>query len=114
MPEIIKIPKRKIITRSEQIEPQIIVDYVIVSESNYSSNGEKLIIIKDVEQSTITLNSLKNQKVTIKVLTNAIIKPDLNKIDEEWDELHLDRGACVQFQFVGGSWLILNSDGLKM
>ena len=41
MPEIIKIPQRKIITRSEQPQPQLPVDNKIVSEPNYTSTGEK-------------------------------------------------------------------------
>ena len=114
MPEIIKIPQRKIITRSEQPHPQLPADYKIVSEPNYTSNGEKLIIAKNVDETIIVLDSTKNQKITVKVLTNVTIRPDMNKIDEEWDELQLDWGACVQFQFVEGNWYILSSDGLKM
>jgi hypothetical protein len=114
MPEIIKIPQRKIITRLEQPQPQLPADYKIVSEPNYTSNGEKLIIAKNVDETIIVLDSTKNQKITVKVLTNVTIRPDMNKIDEEWDELQLDWGACVQFQFVEGNWYILSSDGLKM
>jgi hypothetical protein len=114
MPEIIKIPQRKIITKSLQPQQQLSVDYKIVSEPNYTSNGEKLIIAKNVDETVIILDSTKNQKITVKVLTNVTIKPDINKIDEEWDELQLDWGACVQFQFVEGNWYILSSDGLKM
>ena len=114
MPEIIKIPQRKIITKSLQPQQQLSVDYKSVSEPNYTSNGEKLIIAKNVDETVIILDSTKNQKITVKVLTNVTIKPDINKIDEEWDELQLDWGACVQFQFVEGNWYILSSDGLKM
>ena len=114
MPEIIKIPQRKIITRSEQPQPQLPADYKIVSEPNYTANGEKLIIAKNLDETIIVLDSTKNQKITVKVLTNVTIRPDMNKIDEEWDELQLDWGACVQFQFVEGNWYILSSDGLKM
>jgi hypothetical protein len=116
MPEIIKIPQRKIVTRSvqPQVQPQVPVEYKIVSEPNYISNGEKLIIAKNVDETIIILDSTKNQKITVKVLTNVTIRPDMNKIDEEWDELQLEWGACVQFQFVEGNWYILSSDGLKM
>ena len=29
-------------------------------------------------------------------------------------ELLLEKGSCVQFQFVQGNWYILSSDGLKI
>ena len=35
MPEIIKIPQRKVITKLEQPQQQLPVDYKIVSEPNY-------------------------------------------------------------------------------
>lgn len=114
MPEVINIPTRKTIRRGQPINQVVIPEYKIVSESMYSSNGEKLIIAKDINQTTITLDSTKNSKVTVKVLTSVSVIPDLGKIDEEWDELQLDWGACVQFQFVEGNWYILSSDGLKM
>jgi hypothetical protein len=114
MPEIIKIPQRKVISKTVQSQPTLPVDYMIVSESNYTSNGEKLIIAKDIDETVIILDSTKNQKITVKVLTKVRVLPDLGKIDEEWDELQLDWGACVQFQFVEGNWYILSSDGLKM
>jgi hypothetical protein len=113
MPEVINIPQRKTIRRGQSINQVVTPEYKIVSESEYSSNGEKLIIAKDINQTTITLDSTKNFKVIIKVLTSVSVIPDLGKIDEEWDELQLDWGACVQFQFVEGNWYILSSDGIK-
>jgi len=117
MVSIINIPKRKIIIKGEvttQVTTQSYVpDYKIVSELQYTSNGEKLIIAKDINETTITLDSTKNSKVIIKALTNVRLLPDIGKIDEEWDELQLDWGACVQFQFVESNWYILSSDGIK-
>jgi hypothetical protein len=114
MPQIINIPQRKTIRRGQSINPPVIPEYKIVSEPEYSSNGEKLIIAKNINQTTITLDSTKNTKVIVKVLTSVRVLPDIGKIDEEWDELQLDWGACVQFQFVEGNWIILSSDGLKI
>ena len=34
--------------------------------------------------------------------------------DEEYDELFIDKGACVEFRFCAGVWYIISSDGLKM
>jgi hypothetical protein len=85
----------------------------IISEPSYTVENESLLIIKDVEYSEITLNS-ENDKITIKSLTQCLIKSDVGVIDEEWDELLLEKGACVQFEFVEGNWYILSSDGLKL
>jgi len=105
-------PTRKIISLGEKImeEPRT----KIVSQDFYSTNGETLIIVKDVETCTIELNSSTTEKIIIKTLTSCIIVPDNNRIDEDWDQLDIDRGACVQFQFVEGVWYILSSDGIKL
>jgi hypothetical protein len=85
----------------------------ILTEPTYTVGDENLLIIKSVDESEVTLNS-QNERITIKSLTTVLIKPDTGQIDEEWDELLLEKGACVQFQFVEGNWYILNSDGLKL
>jgi hypothetical protein len=105
-------PNRKVINLGEKIieEPKT----KVVSQEYYSTNGETLLIIRDVEKSTIELNSSTTEKIIIKTLTSCIIIPDQNRIDEDWDQLDIERGACVQFQFVDGVWYILSSDGIKM
>ena len=64
MVQIIQIPQRKIITRSEQPQPQLPADYKIVSEPNYTSNGEKLIIE----------HQNKAEKKTNKIIVNDDLK----------------------------------------
>ena len=105
-------PNRKVINLGEKIieEPKT----KVVSQEYYSTNGETLLISRDVEKSTIELNSSTTEKIIIKTLTSCIIIPDQNRIDEDWDQLDIERGACVQFQFVDGVWYILSSDGIKM
>jgi hypothetical protein len=49
----------------------------------------------------------------IKALTKVLIIPDVGKIDEVYDEIDLDWGACVEFRFAAGNWYIISSDGLK-
>jgi hypothetical protein len=85
----------------------------IVSEKEYSTNGEECIIVRGVIESTITLNSRTTDHIVIKSMTTTIIKPDINKIDEEFDEIVTEKGACVEFRLCGNSWYILSSDGLK-
>lgn len=101
------------------VEPKVIIEkpvevYKIISESNYTTNDETFLIVKDVNHSEVTLNSNATSKITIKSLTNALVKSDVGSIDEEWDELLLEKGACVKFKFVEGNWYVVASDGLKM
>lgn len=100
------------------VEPKVIIEqpkevYKIISNQFYTTNDETFLIVKDVETSEVTLNSQTSTKITIKSLTSVIIKSDVGSIDEEWDELLLEKGACVKFKFVEGNWYITSSDGLK-
>lgn len=85
----------------------------VVTESDYTTNGEFCIVVRNVPKSIITLNSNTTDHVVIKAMTNVTVVPNVGKIDEEWDEIVLDKFASVEFQFVGGNWYILSSDGLK-
>jgi hypothetical protein len=101
------------------VEPKVVVEkpteiQKIISVDNYIINDESFLIVKDVEYSEVTLKSEKTNKITIKSLTNVLIKTDVGSIDEEWDELLLEKGACVQFQFLEGNWYVTSSDGLKI
>jgi hypothetical protein len=114
-------PRKNIVKYQTQtvVEPKVIVEkpkeiYKIISEQFYTTSDETFLIVKDVEASEVTLNSQVSTKITIKSLTSVIIKSDVGSIDEEWDELLLEKGACVKFKFVEGNWYIVSSDGLKM
>jgi hypothetical protein len=85
----------------------------VVSESEYRTNGEECIIIRNVLESTVILDSKTTDHVVVKTMTNLTIKPDVGKIDEEYDEIVMDKFACVEFRFCAGNWYILSSDGLK-
>jgi hypothetical protein len=103
------IPSRKIING-------LIIDsseISVVSELDYKTNGESCIIVRGVLQSVITLNSITTDHVVIKSMTKVTIKPDVGKIDEDYDQIVADQYACIEFRFVGGNWYILSSDGLK-
>ena len=100
------------------VEPKVIIEkpveiHKIISESKYTTNDETILIVRNVDYSEVTLNSSTVKKITVKSLTKTLIKSDIGSIDEEWDELLLEKGACVQFQFVEGNWYITSSDGLK-
>ena len=85
----------------------------LVSEREYQTNGEECIIVRGVSESVVTLNSKTTDHIVVKAMTMITIKPDMGKIDEDYDEIVMDRYACVEFGFCGGSWYILSSDGLK-
>jgi len=85
----------------------------IVSEREYSTNGEECVIIRNVLESTVTLDSKTTDHVVIKAMTNIIIKPDTGKIDEDYDEIVAEKYSCIEFRFCAGTWYILSSDGLK-
>jgi hypothetical protein len=115
MPLIKQIPIRKTIMKKNiVIEDRNEYDNLILLEDNYTTNGEDLIIVKTIGGSEIILNSETTNRIVIKSLVSDLVKPNTGRIDEEWDELLLEKGACVQFQFVQGNWYILSSDGLKM
>lgn len=114
-------PRKNVVRYQTQtvVEPKVIIEkpkeiYKIISDSLYTTNDETFLIVKNVERSEVTLNSNVSTKITVKSLTNVLVKSDIGLIDEEWDELFLEKGACVKFKFVEGNWYIVSSDGLKM
>ena len=85
----------------------------LVSEREYHTNGEECIIVRGVSESVITLDSKTTDHIVVKAMTMITIKPDIGKIDEDYDEIVMDKYSCIEFRFCGGSWYILSSDGLK-
>jgi len=84
-----------------------------VSESFYKTNGEACVIVRGIDESEIVLDSRSTDHVVVKAMTRVLVKPDVGKIDEDYDEILLDKYACVEFRFVIDNWYILSSDGLK-
>lgn len=103
------IPSRRLIN-GDIIETS---EVSIVSEREYNTNGEECIIIRNVSESTIILDSKTTDHIVVKAMTKVTIKPDVGKIDEDYDELVADKYSCVEFRFCSGNWYILSSDGLK-
>lgn len=89
-------------------------EVVVISEDSYSTNGEGLIVIKDIGFCKIKLNSSTTDHIRVKSLTNTLIIPDFGKIDCVYDEITLNSESCAEFYFVLGNWYITSSDGLKM
>jgi hypothetical protein len=86
----------------------------IVNTPTYETNGEYLLIVKDVDKCTINLDGYTTESVKIKVLTKTSIIPKYSLIDEQYDEIEIDNGACVELEYVEGGWYIISSDGMKL
>ena len=86
----------------------------IITESNYRTNGEVLIVVKDIESCNIILDSNTTEHIIIKALTKVFIRPSSGKIDEYYDEIFIDWGACVEFYMLENNWYIVSSDGLNL
>lgn len=113
---VVKYETQKVnIPQQPVIEPtEIKQKMIIVREPFYATSDHEIIIVKDVDECKIVLNSTKIDNVTIKSLTKVSIKPDLGEIDEFWEEIIIDKGACVNFRFMEGNWYIISSDGVKL
>jgi hypothetical protein len=107
-------PIRKTVFRGNRSLNLDTYETVIVSQDFYTTIGETLIIVRDVDNCRIKLDSTTTDRIRIKTLTNCTILPDVGRIDDDWDEISVVRGACVELQNVRGVWYILSSDGLKM
>lgn len=103
------IPSRRIINGNAIDTSEI----SLVSELDYRTNGESCIIVRGISESNIVLDSKTSDHIVVKSMTKTTIRPDVGKIDEDYDELVMDRYSCVEFRFAGGNWYVLSSDGLK-
>jgi hypothetical protein len=108
-------PRKNVVRHQTRLSPTMVVvdGNETPQEKTHTLNKELLIIVRDSENSEIILNSEEHTYITVKSLIKTLIKPDVGLIDEEWHELILEKGSCVQFQFVEDSWFILSSDGIK-
>lgn len=88
-------------------------EVALVSEPTYRVQGEACIVVRGIDDATLTLDSKTSDHVVVKSMTKLLVVPDTGLIDEEFDEVELDRFACVEFRFVRNNWYILSSDGLK-
>jgi hypothetical protein len=88
--------------------------YKIVRESEYRTKGEEFILIKDTPNCKLILDSSTTEHIIIKSMTKVQISSIMGMIDEDYDMVEIERGACVEFILVEGQWYVVSSDGLKM
>lgn len=86
----------------------------IITDSDYETQGESVLIIKETPLCSLVLNQMTTTSVIIKAMTKVSLKPKVGHIDEYYEELLIEKGACVEMEYFGNSWYILSSDGLKL
>ncbi|MDA9280010.1 hypothetical protein N9P74_00455 [bacterium] len=86
----------------------------VVETTEYRTKGEDFILIRGVEQCKLILDSTTTSHIVIKTMTNSVIKPFIGMIDEEYDEVRIGKGACVEFILIENNYYIVSSDGLKI
>jgi hypothetical protein len=85
-----------------------------ITEEVYNTNGEYLLVIKNVDTCRVTLDSDTTDHIIIKALTGTYIVPKQGLIDDQYGEIFIDKGACVEFYSLENQWFIVSSDGLKL
>jgi len=85
----------------------------VVTDASYTTTGEYTIIVRDVPKCVVTLDSKTTEHVVIKAMTEVLISSPNEKIDDDYNEILIQKGACVEMRFVINKWYILSSDGLK-
>jgi len=85
-----------------------------ITTPEHRTNGEEFILVKDVDYCKILLDQNTTEHIVIKTLTKVLILPMMGQIDEQYDEILIDKGAAVEFFRVDGNWYIISSDGLKL
>lgn len=86
----------------------------IITQSDYETNGESVLIVKETPLCSLVLNQMTTTSVIIKAMTKVSLKPKVGHIDEYYEELLIEKGACVEMEYFENSWYILSSDGLKL
>lgn len=87
-------------------------DSIICTNSHYTTNGESAIVVKNENGSVITLDEKTTDHITIKAMCDVTIKTD-KLIDEEYEEIQLDKFASIELKYIVSGWYVMSSDGLK-
>jgi hypothetical protein len=109
MPVIRNTPSQRVINGNLVVSSEM----AIVTDSDFRTKGEGIVIVKNVDFCKISLDQSTTDHITIKALTKVLIQPMMGLIDDEYQEMEIDKGACVELAYCGGNWYILSSDGLK-
>lgn len=103
-------PIKKIINGKEHIVSETIV---VNNMSSYTTKGEVSIIVKNSKsECVILLDETTTQHVTIKSMSDSVVKSG-KLIDEQYNEIKLEKFASVELRYINGYWYVMSSDGLK-
>jgi len=97
----------------KQVGQKVYTIKKIVDEPVYWTTDEEFILVKNTVDKVV-LDNKKTNEITIKALSQVVISCTENKIDEEYDEILLEKGSCVHLLKLNNIWYILSSDGLKL
>ena len=104
-------PRKNIVKYQSRIKPVVIkIDQEVKTVNN---DTEMILVLYDDTLTNYTLDSISYNRIIIKSFIDVIIKPDVGVIDNEWDEVELNKGASLQLDFIDDVWYITSSDGLK-
>ena len=103
------IPMRRVIGNQVLTTSEV----CMISDEKYITEGESVVITKELDEIEIILNHSNTDHVIVKALTNTKIKPIEGLIDEEFNEINIEKGACVELYYAFGSWYVVSSDGIK-
>tara|TARA_R110002072_G_scaffold302570_1_gene486363 strand:+ start:2316 stop:2654 length:339 start_codon:yes stop_codon:yes gene_type:complete len=103
-------PIKKIINGKEHIVSETIV---VNNVSSYTTKGEVSIIVKNSKsECVILLDETTTQHVTIKSMSDSVVKSG-KLIDEQYNEIKLEKFASVELRYINSYWYVMSSDGLK-
>ena len=103
-------PIKKIINGKETIFSETIV---VINVPFYKTNGESTIVVKNSNtECVILLDETTTEQITVKSMSDSIVKTD-KLIDEQYEEIRLEKFASVELRFINNYWYVMSSDGLK-
>jgi hypothetical protein len=67
-----------------------------------------------IKKDKVEENLVSSVQETNKEVSNTNVDRATSLIDEEYSEINIGKGACVELYFSFGNWYIVSSDGMKM
>ena len=77
-------------------------DLVVTNNSEYTTNGESVVVCRDIPECKVYLDHNTTDHITIKAMTKVIIldNNEDSSIDDMYAEIELSSGACVELRYI--------------